>query len=287
MPRFFEISPLREPLKKNRVHIITEPSIHSPFVESSSTLRLILVETEGTANLGAIARTAAAFGLSELRLVAPRCKIDEETEKWARYGTRVLERIEVFADLPTALADVSFAAAMSRRSGRDRYRHYALPVFHQDVFPQFASSVRQCAVVFGNEKRGLARHHLRACHCSVEIPVLTDDGSLNLAHSVSITLYELLGRPSGLTQSLPDRPREDEKDRNPGQGKASSLQLQALIKRCEHLLRQVGYPKHGASFEEEMVKLQAVVLRGGLRQWEHRLLLSMIAQIQYTLDNSV
>ena len=42
----------------------------------------------------AVARTAAAFGLSGFRLVSPRCEVDEETRKWACYGQRVFPGIE-------------------------------------------------------------------------------------------------------------------------------------------------------------------------------------------------
>jgi len=238
---------------------------------------LVLVETMGAANLGAVARTAAAFGLSGFRLVAPRCEIDEETRKWACYGKRVFDRIEVFDDLASALADVPCAIALSRRRGKDRYRHYTLPVLGQEVMPQFfRSGVTRYALVFGNEESGLARHHLSACHCSAEIPVLADDGSLNLAHAVSITLYELLGRGKARLSQ--------EELNNEGEEKASEEQLAALIQRCRSLFERVGYPKGEASLDDEMVKLQAVVLRSGLERWEHRLLSGMISQVRYALD---
>ena len=108
---------------------------------------LILVETMGSANLGSVARTAAAFGLTGFRLVAPRCSIDEETRKWACYGKRLFDNIETFPDLPSALHDVSLAVALSRRDGKDRHRHYSLPYLTQDVLPKFQHAGRTAFVL--------------------------------------------------------------------------------------------------------------------------------------------
>lgn len=237
---------------------------------------VILVETMGPANLGSATRSLAAFGLQGLRLVTPRCKITEETKKWACYGKRIFDQIETYEDLPSALHDVDYAVALSRRDGKDRHRHYSLPALMNDVSPQFTSA-GQIAVVFGNEESGLARHHLAACHCSAEIPTVAADGSLNLAHAVSVTLYELIGRPRA--DLHPSGPQNDHEE------KAGPEKLAAFTKRCRDLLAQVGYPKHRNALDEEMVKLQSVILRSGLENWEVRLLLGMLSQVKYKLDN--
>ena len=234
---------------------------------------LVLVETMGSANLGAVCRTATAYGLDGFRLVAPRCEIDEETRKWACYGNRILPRIEVFDDLPSALSDVNFAVALSRREGKSRHRHFPLPHLAEKILPEFSAG--SLAFVFGNEESGLARSHLKACHCTAEIPVVAEDGSLNLAHAVTVTLYEWIGR------ARPDPTRVKNEHEQP----AAPDRLQDLLGRCGQLLKRVGYPRHRSTVEEELVKLQTIVARAQLEEWEVRLLFGMLRQVTYRLDH--
>lgn len=234
---------------------------------------VILVETMGPANLGAVARTATAFGLTGFRLVAPRCEIDDETRKWACYGNRILPNIEVFDDLHSALSDVNFAVALSRREGKSRHKHYPLATLTEEVLPPIKE--QKLAFVFGNEESGLSLTHLKSCHCSAEIPVVAEDGSLNLAHAVSITLYEWLGRPRTR------RPQPKNEHEQP----ASAERLADLMARCGELLAEVGYPHHRSTLDEELVKLQAIVTRSRLEEWEVRLLFGMMKQVKYRLDH--
>ena len=235
---------------------------------------VVLVETMGSANLGAVARTAAAFGLSGFRLVSPRCEVDEETRKWACYGQRVFPGIEVFDDLHAALKDITFAVALSRREGRSRHKHYHLPLLAEKILPDLPD--QRLAFVFGNEESGLSLEHLKACHCSAEIPVVAADGSLNLAHAVTVTLYEWIGRNRSTDSPPPPKNRHEEP--------ASPERIRDLMERCRELLAQVGYPHHRSTLEEEMVKLEAVAAKAQLEDWEARLFFGMIRQIEYRLQ---
>lgn len=237
---------------------------------------VILVETNGPANIGSVARTAAAYGLSGFRLVAPRCELDESTLMWACYGKRLLDSVETYPDLASALADCELAVALSRREGQARHRHYTLSAFTEKVLPQHPNGGR-LALVFGNEESGLAIEHLKLCQFSAEIPVVADDGSLNLAHAVSITLYEVIGRPRG-GSALPGPKNEHEQP-------ASAQEVSSLLEKCRETLDKVGYPRHRSSLEEEMVKLTSLVSRSGLEKWEVKLLMGMLKQTNYRLDH--
>ncbi|MFA5507794.1 MAG: TrmH family RNA methyltransferase [Vulcanimicrobiota bacterium] len=236
---------------------------------------VVLVETMGSANLGAVARSATAFGLSSFRLVAPRCEIDEETRKWACYGKRILPAVALYDDLHTALADITFAVALSRREGRSRHKHYSLPVLADKILPELAD--QRLAFVFGNEESGLSLDHLKACHCSAEIPVAALDGSLNLAHAVTVTLYEWLGRARA-TDSAP-------LPKNHHEQPATPQRINDLMDRCKGLLARIGYPHHRSTLEQEMVKLEAITAKAQLEDWEVRLLFGMLKQLDYRLDN--
>ena len=234
---------------------------------------LVLVETMGPANLGSVARSAAAFGLNSFRLVTPKCQQDESTLMWACYGKRVLENIEVFDSLEEALADTKFAVGLSRREGKWRHRHTTLSQAVDEVIPSYELQGK-VAFVFGNEESGLSRDHLAACQITAEIPVVADDGSLNLAHAVTVTLYEVLGRGQKRenTPNVHEQPATDDK-------------LLHLMDRGQKLLELAGYPRHHSTVEKEMTKLKDIALRSQLEQWEVRLLLGVIKQLRHRLEN--
>ena len=230
----------------------------------------------GSANLGSVARSAAAFGLDYFRLVTPRCEVDEETLKWACYGKRVLPGLQVYDDLHTALQDVSVSVALSRREGRSRHKHFPLSLLAEKVLPEVAPG-GEIAFVFGNEESGLSKEHLKACQFSAEIPVVAEDGSLNLAHAVTVTLYEWLGRSRASENQLEPKNNHEEA--------ADPERIRDLLSRCEDLLRAVGYPRHRSTVEEEMVKLHSIANKAGLENWEVRLLFGMLKQVVYRLEH--
>lgn len=228
----------------------------------------------GSANLGAVARSAAAFGLEGFRLVAPRCELDEASKMWACYGSRLFENIVTFETLEEALEDVDIAVALSRREGRYRHRHSKLATLKSEILPRMQDGTRT-AFVFGNEESGLSRSHLGLCHYSAEIPVLAEDGSLNLAHAVSITLYEFLGR----VEAEEVRPKSVHEEVAPVE------RLRNLLTKSQATLERVGYPKYNTTLPEAMVKLDRLVQRSGMENWEVRLLLGMLKQVNDCLDD--
>ena len=192
---------------------------------------LILVQTMGSANLGSVARTAAAYNLDGFRLVAPRCKLNQESKMWACYGERLFPNIRSFETLKEALEDVDIAVGLSRRSGRYRHRHFDLATLKEAVLPSVLTDETQTAYVFGNEESGLSRADLDLCHYSAEIPVLAHDGSLNLSHAVSITLYEVLGRPTSSTEK--PEPKSVHEEAAPMEQVADLLRKgRATLERC-------------------------------------------------------
>jgi TrmH family RNA methyltransferase len=229
----------------------------------------------GPANLGSVARCAAAYGIADLRLAAPICQPDISTLQWACYGKRVLEGMRTYASLEEALEGVGLAVAFTRRTGSRRHRHHTLAQLSQEVLPLYEVEA-PLALVFGNEESGLSNAHIHACQRSCEIPVLANDGSLNLSHAVAVALYEIVGREREVE---PPRPRSDNEQ------PATAEDLERLMRRASETLAQAGYPYHRGLLEDEVSKLRNIVMRSGLQHWEVRLLLGMLKQVGYRLEH--
>lgn len=236
---------------------------------------VVLVETMGPANLGAVARCCAAYGVTDLRLAEPLCQPDETTLMWACYGKRVLDGMRTFATLEEALTDIGLAVAFTRRDGKRRHRHHSLAQLCQEVLPRYRMEA-PLALVFGNEESGLSNHHLAMCQRSAEIPVLASDGSLNLSHAVAVGLYEVVGRER---EVMPPEPKSHNEQ------PASAEDLERLMERCSSTLAMAGYPHHRGLLEDEVSKLKNIVMRSALQDWEVRLLLGMLKQVRYRLQH--
>ena len=165
-------------------------------------------------NIGAAARAMLNFGVSALRLVAPRDGWpNPKAGATASGASIVIDNASVFETLEDALADCRFVLATTARP-----REILLPVFSPmeaatAMAPRIAGGER-CAVLFGAERSGLENDAIVQADGIVSIPVNPAFASLNLAQAVLIVAYEwakIDGRApfeSPLAEAAP-APRED------------------------------------------------------------------------------
>jgi len=158
---------------------------------------IILVGCQHPGNLGAVARTMGNFGLSDLRLVGGCDPRDPEAVIRARELTDILAAAGRYDTLKAALHGIHQAYAASHRAGRLR----ATPIPPRAAATLIAngSADDRVAFVFGNETSGLTNDEVLHCDRAVAIPTDPDHPSLNLAHAVTVLVYEwaMAGRPAG------------------------------------------------------------------------------------------
>ncbi|MEJ2290953.1 MAG: RNA methyltransferase [Deinococcales bacterium] len=152
--------------------------------------RIVLVRSKDSANVGAAARAMKNFGLDDLVLVAPRCRIDARARALASHAGDVLDGARVVASVAEAIGDLRFVLGTSAR----RRDNESLPVW----LPRQAAPHAQgsdVAILFGPEDHGLSNEELDLCQGYVSIPT-ADYASLNLAQAVLLVAYEVhLARP--------------------------------------------------------------------------------------------
>ncbi len=151
-------------------------------------VRIVLVDTHLTRNIGAAARAMKTMGLARLQLVRPQRLPDGEAYKLAVGADDLLQDAQVFADLPAALADCVLVFGVSARR-----RRLSLPVDSPASAAQagLALGAQPVAFVFGGEEAGLCNDDLLRCHRLLQIPSDHQFGSLNLAAAVQVITYEL------------------------------------------------------------------------------------------------
>ena len=140
-------------------------------------------------NIGAAARAMCNMGLLNLRVVAPRNYDFSRVERLATHAAAdVVNRITIYDDIETALADMNYVVGTTARTGHRRQAILPPAQMAEKIIP--IAETNQVGLLFGPEDRGLTNADIRYCHLLVNIPT-SAFSSINLAHSVMILSYEI------------------------------------------------------------------------------------------------
>ena len=148
---------------------------------------IVLVRPQLGQNIGKSARAMLNFGLTELRLVAPRDGWPNPDAGPSASGADVvLEQAKVFATAQEAVADCSavYAATVRRRE-------LVMPVIGpEDMAAAITASSERSAILFGPERSGLETEEVALANAIVTVPINPKFASLNLAQAVILLAYE-------------------------------------------------------------------------------------------------
>jgi tRNA/rRNA methyltransferase len=148
---------------------------------------IVLVRPQLGENIGKAARAMLNFGLTDLRLVAPRDGWPNPSAGPAASGADlVLEGARVFETVAEAVADCAHVYATTVRK-----RGLVIPI----VSPEAAgrevhANDGRSAFLFGAERSGLETDEVALAGKIVTVPVNPDFRSLNLAQAVILIAYE-------------------------------------------------------------------------------------------------
>jgi tRNA/rRNA methyltransferase len=147
---------------------------------------IVLVRPQLGQNIGKAARAMLNFGLTEMRLVAPRDGWPNQDAGPAASGADVvLERAQIFDTVEQAIADCStvFASTVRRRD-------LVMPVIGPQEMADRIGSAGRTAILFGPERSGLETEDVALANAIVTVPINPEFGSLNLAQAVILLAYE-------------------------------------------------------------------------------------------------
>ena len=151
---------------------------------------IILVGPQLGENIGAAARAMANFGLSRLRLVAPRQPWPNDKARMMAAGAdRILDGAELFDDLETAIADCTFVVAATARAHDQAKPVVGAAEAATLIAPRIAAG-EPVAIAFGRERNGLENDEVALADCILTLPVNPAFASLNLAQAVVVVAYE-------------------------------------------------------------------------------------------------
>lgn len=188
---------------------------------------IVLVRPQLGENIGKAARAMLNFGLTDLRLVAPRDGWPNPSAGPAASGAdAVLERAQVFDNVADAVADCGHVYATTVRK-----RGITKPV---ETPEQAARAIHtaghRSAILFGPERSGLETDDVALARTIITVPINPDFGSLNLAQAVILVAYEW---SKGMALALPP-----ETDLPPP---APQDELEGMIGQLETMLEEANF----------------------------------------------
>jgi len=152
---------------------------------------VILVGPQLGENIGACARAMLNFGLTEMRLVAPRDGWpNPAAEAMAAGAAQVLEAATVHDGVEDAVADLAFVLATTARPRGMVKDVYSAAGAAETVLARMQRGERT-GLLFGREALGLSNDEIALADAIVTFPVNPAFASLNLAQAVLLQAYEL------------------------------------------------------------------------------------------------
>ncbi len=197
----------------------------SPSAAAAAPFVIVLSNPETPENIGFVARSMAAYGVAELRLVGiPEVAADSKAYWTTCGGEDILRNATYHPDVAAAVTDCVQAVGFTRRV-RDRsqrlfdftdalrrrdglldgaHPHYDQLPLLSGIRPGEASGEStppKTALVFGCESKGLLHEETLAMTHLVRIALAGEGISLNLSHAVTVVLHDLT-RPAIRTGPL-------------------------------------------------------------------------------------
>ncbi len=235
---------------------------------------IVLVEPQLGENIGAAARAMANFGLTDLRLVAPRDGWPNRKARAAASGaSAIVDDARIFNSTEEAVADLNFVYAATARS-RDLPKQVVGPREAVETLRQRAAQGQAAGVLFGRERWGLTNEEVALADCIVTYPVNPAFASLNVAQAVLLLAYEWLA--AGLDGTLPTRDAFQEMDLTP----APKAHLLGLMQHLEDALEPTGYFRTEDMKPTMVQNLRALLQRAGFTRDEIDVLHGVVAALE-------
>lgn len=192
---------------------------------------IILVRPQLGENIGKAARAMLNFGLTDLRLVAPRDGWpNPDAGPTAAGAGSVLESARVYETVEEAVADCTHIYATTVRN-RDMPKPVATPKEAAAQMHSMIGAGEQPAILFGPERSGMTNDDVALADTVLTVPINPEYGSLNLAQAVILVSYEYFQGASEVAAYQPAH----------ADGLANKEELIGLMEHFESALEAKGF----------------------------------------------
>jgi tRNA/rRNA methyltransferase len=232
---------------------------------------VILVEPQLGENVGAAARAMLNCGLTDLRLVSPRCGWpNEKANAMASGALDGAVAVTLYDTAEAAIAELTYVLATTAR-----HRFMAKPLY---TARQAATELRartgagqRCGLMFGGERAGLTNDDVALANAVVTVPLNPAFASLNLGQSVLLIGYEWYLSDDATPASLFE---------GKGSPPAPKAELLNFFHRLEAALQETGFLRLPDMRPAMVRNLRNLFQRAELTEQELKTLHGVIASLR-------
>ena len=239
-------------------------------------IRIVLVETTHSGNIGAAARAMGNMAMDQLYLVQPKDFPSDVATARASGADYVLDSAVVCESLDEALNGCVYVIGSTARTRESNWPVLDPGAMAVKLLEQSGSQSKTVALVFGRERSGLTNRELDRCDALVTVPVNPDYPSLNLGAAVMLLCWEL--RKRALETGLVGLTKRDQSVEAP----AEAQDMEHFFTHLEALLTRTGFIKFDRP-EKLMRKIRRLFLRSRPTSDEISLLRGILKSFQFNL----
>ena len=231
-------------------------------------IRIVLVETSHSGNIGSAARAMKTMGLSNLYLVSPK-SVDKQSIALAAGADDVVRNAHIVDTFEQAIEDCSLVIGSSAR-----LRHLQSTLIEpRECAEKVSAHQGQVAIVFGRERVGLTNEELLKCHYHLNIPANPEYSSLNLAMAVQLVSYEM--RMAFLAKDKTESTLSTIEDIYP-----TAQEMEYFFAHTEQVYQSLGFIQNQGVIQ----KLRRLYNRSSLEKNELNILRGMLSAIEKRLN---
>ncbi len=219
---------------------------------------IILIRPQLGENIGKAARAMYNFGLTDLRLVAPRDGWPNPDAGPSAAGAGVvIDGAQVFDTVQEAIADCTHVYATTVRE-RGMPKTVVTPAEAAKQMHGMISSGERPAIMFGPERSGMTNDDVSMADTILTAPVNPDYGSLNLAQAVILVSYEFFQQQDETPEYQPAHP----------EGLADKAELTGLIEHMEYELGEKGFFRSEGRRDSQVRAIRNLIQDAGFSSQE-------------------
>lgn len=258
-----------------------ELNIDPHAFERLNRVRIVLVGTTLTRNIGAAARAMKVMGLRRLYLVKPKNLPDEDAFALAAGADDVLQQAVICEDLASAIGDCSLVFGTSARRRDIVITEFSPAAAARQALAMAAAS--EVALVFGAERTGLDNRELALCQGRVQIPTDPEYSSLNLASAVQLVAYEIrLAALAAANKSGEEYQRDVAPITQDIHVPAPAIEFDRLMQHYSEFLKQINFYST-KNPEKLLTRLRRIFQRAAPDQREIQILRGILSEAQSAL----
>ncbi|WP_185835703.1 tRNA (cytosine(32)/uridine(32)-2'-O)-methyltransferase TrmJ [Vibrio cholerae] len=236
-------------------------------------VKVVLVGTTHSGNIGSAARAMKVMGLSQMVLVDPQCQVDAQAIALAAGASEIALNAQIYPTLEAAVADCGLVVGTSARS-----RTLEWPMLEPcECGEKLISEANQhsVAMVFGRERTGLTNEELQLCQYHVCVPANPEYSSLNLAMAVQLLSYEVRMAYLAMQQSSQSSTLQEEYPRH--------QELERFYAHLEQVIMQTEFIS-AQQPRQVMNKLRRMFTRARPEAQEINILRGILTSVQKSIS---